>query len=294
MTTAPLFVACNARSGSTLLRWLIDAHEDVSCPGETDVAALLAAYIASARAAGLAEERVLREARAVVDDLMSAHLAATGKTRWCDKSLSNVAELDQLAAAWPEARFVLLHRHCMDMTTSALEASEWGLDTYGLAPYAQMSPTNPVVAIVGYWIERTAAMLAFEERHPDRCLRLRYEDLVTSTDESMEAVWRFMGVPARQVSDQAFVAGHDPMAPADYKIWHTGSVHAESVGRGSRIPPERIGGPVCDAMNTLLAQLGYEPVDESWGSGTGLPAPAPAADGLLEVRVTEGHRGPAP
>ena len=50
---APVFIVCNARSGSTLLRWLIDAHEEISCPGETDVAALLQAYVDSAQAVGL-------------------------------------------------------------------------------------------------------------------------------------------------------------------------------------------------------------------------------------------------
>ena len=54
--SAPVFVACNARSGSTLLRWLIDSHDDLVCPGETDVATMLDAYLASARAVGLSDE----------------------------------------------------------------------------------------------------------------------------------------------------------------------------------------------------------------------------------------------
>ncbi len=287
--SAPVFVVCNARSGSTLLRWLIDAHDELSCPGETDIATLLDAYVDSAQAAGLAAEHALARARAVVDDLMATHLSDAGKTRWCDKSLSNVTAMDRLAAAWPDARFVLLHRHAMDVIGSALEASEWGLDTYGLAPYAQMSPTNGVIAVAGYWIERTAAMLDFEARHPGRCLRLRYEDLVTRTDESMEEVWRLFGVDGTLRRADAFVGQHDPLAPSDHKIWHTRSVHAESIGRGARIPPERLGVPVCDAMNQLLVMLGYEEVDQRWGSGGGELAPG-AQGGALEIRVVDGHQ----
>ena len=122
------------------MRWLIDAHDEISCPGETDIATLLDAYVDSAQAAGLSAEPALVRARAVVDDLMAVHLADAGKTRWCDKSLSNVTAMDRLAAAWPDARFVLLHRHAMDVIASALEASEWGLDTFGLAPYAADEP----------------------------------------------------------------------------------------------------------------------------------------------------------
>jgi hypothetical protein len=287
-TPAPVFVVCNARSGSTLLRWLIDAHDEISCPGETDVAALLQAYVESAQAVGLSVENSLVGARMVVDDLMATHLRVAGKTRWCDKSLSNVAAMDRLADAWPEARFVLLHRHAMDVIASALEASEWGLDSFGLAPYAQMSPTNGVMAVAGYWIERTAAMLDFEARHPDRCLRLRYEDLVTRTDASMQEVWRLFGADCPPGQSDAFSSPHEPLAPSDYKIWHTRSVHADSIGRGARIPPERLGIPVRDSMNQLLAMLGYEQVDDRWGSGGGELSEG-ATGGTLEIRLIDGH-----
>ena len=288
-STGPVFIACNARSGSTLLRWLIDAHDEISCPGETDVAALLQAYVDSAQAIGLSGDDALVRARHVVDDLMATHLAVADatKTRWCDKSLSNVHAMDRLAEAWPDARFVLLHRHAMDVIASALEASEWGLDSFGLGQYAQMSPTNGVIAVAGYWIERTAAMLDFEARHPERCLRLRYEDLVTRTDASMDEVWRLFGVEGSKGAN-AFASPHDPLAPADYKIWHTQSVHAESIGRGARIPPERLGIPVRDSMNQLLAMLGYQQVDTRWGSGGSEPVEG-ATDGILEIRVIDGH-----
>src|SRR5580698_7888854 len=38
----PVFVLCCARSGSTLLRFLLDAHPDLACPPETNAAALCA------------------------------------------------------------------------------------------------------------------------------------------------------------------------------------------------------------------------------------------------------------
>ncbi|MFD0856561.1 sulfotransferase, partial [Actinomadura adrarensis] len=37
----PVFVLCAARSGSTLLRFLLDAHPDLACPPETNVPALV-------------------------------------------------------------------------------------------------------------------------------------------------------------------------------------------------------------------------------------------------------------
>ena len=96
-TPAPVFIACGARSGSTLLRWLLDTHPDIACPPETDVAELVVQYARAAQALGVPTP--LEHARGVVDELVGRYLAESGKRRWCDKSLSNVVHLDSLAAA---------------------------------------------------------------------------------------------------------------------------------------------------------------------------------------------------
>jgi hypothetical protein len=283
---SPTFLASGARSGSTLLRWMIDAHPEIACPGETDLAILVDAY--GHTAAALADPPA-DGARTLVDGLMGRHLAATGKRRWCDKSLSNVMHLDQLADLWPSARFVTLHRHALDVVASGLEASVWGLDQYGFARYAEMSPTNPIVALAGYWIERTSALLRFEERHPDRCLRIRYEDLVQDPGAVLGPLWSFLEVaPLVDGAAAAFATAHGASAAADYKIWFTDAVHRGSVGAGARIPADRILPSVRVGMNELLERLGYPTVGEDWGSGALTPEPCPP--GTVELRVLDGHR----
>jgi hypothetical protein len=283
---SPTFVASGARSGSTLLRWLIDAHPEIACPGETDLAVLVDAY---RRTAGALVGAPADGARDLVDDLMGRHLVATGKHRWSDKSLSNALHLDELVDLWPSGRFVLLHRHALDVVASGLEASVWGLDQYGFAHYAQMSPTNPVVALVGYWIERTSALLRFEERHPSRCLRIRYEDIVADPEGALGPLWSFLEVlPPADAATEAFARSHDASAAADHKIWFTDGVHRGSVGTGARIPADRIMPSVRAGMNELLDRLGYPSVGEAWGSGGAAPEPGPS--GTLELRVLEGHR----
>jgi hypothetical protein len=42
LSADPVFVLCNGRSGSTLLRFLLDAHPDLACPPETNLPALCA------------------------------------------------------------------------------------------------------------------------------------------------------------------------------------------------------------------------------------------------------------
>ncbi|MGA2470944.1 MAG: sulfotransferase [Solirubrobacteraceae bacterium] len=303
---AVTFVACGARSGSTLLRWLLDSHPQIACPGEGDVALLLESYIQTATALSAPpsadEASTLARARAAADDLIAACLAATGKTRYCDKSLSNVLHLELLASAWPDARFIMLYRHCMDFVMSAIEASPWGLREYGFAEFAEKSPTDNVVALAAYWLDRTGRMLSFEERRPGQCLRLRYEDLVKQPDDVLGDICKLIAVPpAAGLASTAFELPHDPSGAADHKVWYTHAVHEESVGRGARVPPQHLTGALRAAVNELLERLDYPTVDDFWGSGgagarvsTGVGKERPERGSrhgstLVELRILEGH-----
>ena len=295
-TPAPVITTCSARSGSTPLRWLLDAHLDIACPPETDVAELVVQYARAAQALGVPTP--LEHARGVVDELVGRYLAESGKRRWCDKSLSNVVHLASLAAAWPESRFVLLHRHAMDVVMSGLDALPWGLLDYGFAPFASTSGGDAVSAVLAYWVDRETRMLAFAERFSDRCLDVRYEDLVARPDEVIGAVWDFVGVePAGDVARMAFTSGHDAVGPSDYKIWYTSGVTRDSVGSGARVPSDRVHGLAREKVNGLLGRLGYtDLVDPGWGSGgltplTGATVVAPEGElAVVELRVVDGTR----
>lgn len=302
---APTFIACAARSGSTLLRFLVDAHPDMACPPETDVALVARRTLLSATAlygpGAASDPAVLDLARRTVEELLAPFVAAAGAARWCDKSLTNADHLGTLAAVWPDAHFVLLHRHCMDVVASAVEASPWGLTGYGLEAYAATNPSNSVAALSRYWVDRTTQLLDFESRHPDRCLRLTYEDLVADPETAMARVWALLEVdPLPDAATAAFRAPHVGTGSGDFKIWYTDRIEPGSVGRGRRVPAHLVPAPMLDIVNRLLAQLGYEPVDAAtWGgpdgdgdTGAGGGRSASGAPGhgggRVELQVTEG------
>jgi hypothetical protein len=47
---------------------------------------------------------------------------------------------------------------------------------------------------------------------------------------------------------------------------HTTAVHAQSIGRGKRVPVTLIPTPLLEAVNAKLTQLGYEELDVSWNA----------------------------
>jgi len=301
--SSPTFIACGARSGSTLLRRLIDSHPGIACPAETDFALLMDAFVRTGsvlfHADDVGEDPVgsplLAEARSVIDGLAGRYLERVGKARWCDKSLTNALHLDMLASAWPQARFILLHRHVMDFIASALDAQPWGLSEFGFPSFAAESSSDAVNALTAYWLDRTWRMLAFEQRNPQRCLSLRYEDLVARPDEVLNVVWAFLGVsPEPEAVAQAFrprdrrAPGGSSTGRGDNKTWYMDSIQTGSVGRGARIPARRIRPSALVTINDTTRRLGYRPVGPDWGAGGPVPGPAMTSDSL-EVRIVQGY-----
>jgi hypothetical protein len=285
MSPEPVFVLCMGRSGSTLLRFLLDAHPDLACPPETSLPALcsqLAVVWSLIEGAPLAAERgdappqvpdaAVGGIRRMLDEMTGSYLDRRGKRLFCDKSLGSARHTDLLRQIYPGARFICLYRHPMDMIRSGLEACPFGLNGYGFDQYIAGSPGNAVLALARYWLENATAIAAVEEAHPQACHRVRYEDLVEDPERVMRDVYAFLGVgPAPGVALACFSGERERFGPGDHKIWATSSVSGDSVGRGESVPVGLILPPITAAINELTAKLGYRPVDEEWGS-PGRPA----------------------
>jgi protein-tyrosine sulfotransferase len=281
----PVFVLCMGRSGSTLLRFLLDAHPDLACPPETSLPALcaqLAVVWSLIEGAPLAAERgdappqvpdaAVKGIRRMLDEMTGSYLDRRGKRLFCDKSLGSARHAGLLRQIYPRARFVCLYRHPMDMIRSGLEACPFGLNGYGFDQYIAGSPGNAVLALARYWLDNAAEIAAVEEAHPDQCHRVRYEDLVEDPEGVMRDVYAFLGVgPAPGAAWACFSDERERFGPGDHKIWATSSVSGDSVGRGESVPVGLIPPQITDAINDLTGKLGYLPVDAEWGS-PGRPA----------------------
>jgi hypothetical protein len=269
----PVLVLTCARSGSTLLRLILDAHPDLACPAETNIAKILAQLgtvletLNRGSGASPMSGAGARHIRGVADSMFADYLTRRGKRRWCDKSLETTPVGETFLSLYGKAKFICLYRHAMDMIYSALEASPWGLRGYGFDSYAQQSSTNTVAAMAAYWHDHTVRTLEFEQQHQDRCLRVHYEELVTNPGLVADRVFDFLGVS--RVPDIAKLAltGRDrpeKQGYGDHKIVGSEEITDGSVGRGIRVPPESLSPGQVAALNRALTSLGYTPVDRRW------------------------------
>ncbi|HEY7145097.1 MAG TPA: sulfotransferase [Streptosporangiaceae bacterium] len=301
-SSGAVFVLCGGRSGSTLLRFLLDAHPDLACPPETNLPALcgqLATVWSLIEGAPLSANRgdeppeipeaAIAGVRHMMDLMVGSYLERRGKKRYCDKSLGTARLAELLLRVYPDAKFICLYRHPMDVVASGLEACPWGLNGYGFDPYIASTPGNSVLAMARFWADNVSAILRAEEQFPGHCHRVRYEDMVSDPEAVAAGIFDFLGVPpAPGVSEICFAPDRERFGPADYKIWHTSKITDGSVGRGWSVPAGLMGPDMQNAVNELAARLGYLPVDDSWGTreppadlrlpSGGAQPEAPAAD----------------
>lgn len=284
----PVFILTASRSGSTLLRFILDSHPDLACPPETGIGGAFAALARTwdvlenaesgqkrpvAEPVSLSPDALLA-VREAVDRAFAHYLAGRQKRRWCDKSLDSFQHAELIAQVYPEAKFICLFRHCMDVIASGVEVCPWGLHRYGFDPFVTQFPGNSVAAIGSYWQTCARAIITFADKHPQACYRVRYEDLVTAPEQAAAGIFTFLGADqAPGIAEECFRVAHEGGGPGDEKIWFTTGVSARSLGRGVSVPAGALPAPLLQGINETLGELGYRVVDEDWNSAVGLTDP---------------------
>ena len=272
------FVVSPARSGSTLLRYLLDSHPDVVSPPELNLSALLqhlvevwshtdvaigAAPEPASRAGPVLSEVVCRRARKPIDELMVSCANTAGASLYCDKSLTTVEHLATVTRCYPNAPLIFLYRYPLDVIASGLEASRWGFNAFGFVPFVTATPGNFVAGLANYWIDKVSKMVEFERTFGGPSARIYYELLCDDPADTLDRLFEFLAVSADEtVIARAFASDHG-RGPGDYKIDFTGSISAGSIGRGSSLP-EHLSEQQVSRINDLLAELDYPELEAAW------------------------------
>jgi hypothetical protein len=276
----PIFVLCSSRSGSTLLRYVLDSHPELGCPPEMHLGPLARQLRWShALAAGLPvlsgngvsavdDPDVLTRCAGTIEGIMAGYLERVGKRRWCEKSVTSIDHAELLARIFPAARFICLHRNCMDVVHSGLEVSRHGFAGYGFAEFVARQLDNTVAGIAEYWCDKADKLVRFERAHPERCLRVRYEDLVFRGEQIVPRLLQFVGVdPDPGLLGRVFSTAHQE-GPGDSNILFSRRVETHSVGRGSTVPVQQLPPPLLTRINGLLETLDYPTIGPDWGTRT--------------------------
>jgi hypothetical protein len=178
LLTAPTFVLSTVRSGSTLLRVLIDSHSQLHAPQELHLRDLhvqvSSKYAPRALdSLGLDQEHL---EYLLWDRLLHRELAASGKQLLVNKTPSDVFIVDRIRECWPDARFIFLLRH-----PAAIAASR-----HATRPQDSVARNVKKVLDYGNAVEQARTTLPGHT--------VRYEDLASDPVTETQRLCAFLGV----------------------------------------------------------------------------------------------------
>lgn len=189
-SNAPVFILGQPRTGSTLLDRMLDAHPAVTSAGELRHFGLALRRVAQIDEPRQFTARLMAAAANVdVTSLGELYLASIGRFRETaahvvDKLPSNYLFLPLILAALPNARVLHVTRDPMDTcfaTYKQLFAGAY-LYSYDLQELAR------------HYVRYSRLMSAMHDRFDGRFLQVRYEDLVTDTEECLRGVLEHVGL----------------------------------------------------------------------------------------------------
>jgi hypothetical protein len=207
------FVVGVGRSGTTLLRMMLDAHPQLAIPPETHfVNDLLIAgekiRLSPERLVrtvvhdrhrrwgdfGIEEQAYLQRLQAIerlnASDAVRAfyelYAEKHGKTRWGDKTPDYVKRVRRIGRALPESRFIHVIRDGRDVALSHNKRIQRRGE--------KSRPPIPAGEMARRWRKRIEKARYDADAVGDRYMEIRYEDLVTDTEPTLRQVCELIEV----------------------------------------------------------------------------------------------------
>ena len=281
------FVVGVGRSGTTMLRLMLDAHPELTIPPETHfVPDLIEMFETGEPSRDDVHKRLIDdrrwqdfhldadELRGRIDAVEPFEIAPVlrgfyelyaekeGKPRWGEKTPNYVDRMPQIAGVLPEARFIHLIRDGRDVAMSRIKRS--------------LKNPPPMARVARNWKRRIKRAQRAGSKL-DHYLELRYEDLILDTEAVLRQICEFIELPFdgsmltyyERAEERMSEMAHD-LKPVDGKPLRPGEERmqahkmtqeppsADAIGRWRKRMDaadletfERVAGD-------LLAELGYE------------------------------------
>jgi hypothetical protein len=213
----PIFVMGCHRSGTSLLRRILNSHRNIACPPETNYLVhfvnMLKDDSSISGLAGLIDKANIKsEVARMAFRLHEAFRIANGKHRWADKTPQYVPYFEDLVGLAPEnTQFVVIFRNPFDIAYSIYNRG-WRLD--------DLDDDNLVntCLYVKKTIEKLLRIAARDDVHS-----LHYEAMVEDPEGQTKALCAFLGEPWDEAMTRPWDFEHnfgteDPIARSQKKF----------------------------------------------------------------------------
>lgn len=232
----PAFILSTVRSGSTLLRVLLDSHSRLHAPHELHLRDLAVQIKTKPATKALAELGLDDKHLEYLlwDRLLHRELEQRGKRYLVNKTPTDVFIAQRICECWPDARFIFLLRHPGSIARSRANARPQDTEEQNVAMVRKYADA----------LERARAT------YPG--LVVRYEDITADPKGQLERLCAFLDVPFEpQMLD------YDRFDHGRYKVglgdW------TEKIRSGVIQPADPAPVEVPEGLRHLVEAWGYEP-----------------------------------
>lgn len=262
----PIIIGGCARSGTTLMRVMLDTHPNIYCGPESNLFTPIRIRTGKrikelSWRFGVSEKDI----RIMLDDskclsefierFFNHLIIIQGKKRWGEKTPTNVLRLCYIFRHFPHSKFIHLIRDGRDVACSLRNFPKSKIVDGKIIP---VDSNNPLDECIERWVHDVKAGRRWAG--DPRYLEVKYENLVLKAEEAMKKVLDFVGEPYdERVLRYYEVKGSTRDASKfPQNVEATQPLYTQSMGRWKREFTDvdktlfkRIGG-------NLLIKLGYE------------------------------------
>jgi hypothetical protein len=197
MQSRPFFIIGCGRSGTTLLRTILNRHADIAIPLESlfiiDYLKAAASHDISFLISMLVREPEISEwgirpqvedfkgcqsISEVINQLHQIYLQAKGKKHWGQKTPRFVRETALLLEHFPYALFIHVVRDPRAVVSSLIHSDVHHSNAYHASKRWRMDVSKG---------------LELEDKHPQRVMRVHYESLVRDSENTIRKILEFLG-----------------------------------------------------------------------------------------------------
>lgn len=252
----PIFIVGSPRSGTTLLRLVLDSHPRLSCGEEThflrELEPIVGRHWRMVEPYGFDRAYWLGRIRDLYAGFQADYLARRGKARWAEKDPTYTLQLPFIEELFPSAQYVHLVRDGHDVVASFRD--RWGYRSAARAAH-------------GEWRRYVEAARSFGAALPaGRYHELRYEMLVNSSESTVRDLLAFLG----EAWDPAVLRFDELAHDATERYARFTAERRREGGEDSAIYRSRVGAGVTGldpvlrrlllhSSGRLLGELGYLP-----------------------------------
>ncbi|HXW32945.1 MAG TPA: sulfotransferase, partial [Acidimicrobiales bacterium] len=221
----PIFVVGCPRSGTTLLRNILDSHKSISCGPESrflwGLRTIEERNWTTLVGFGLSLDEWRANARTLFESFHLRYAERQGKSRWADKSPDYALMLEWVNALYPEAQIIHIVRDPRDV----IDAWRRFYGNKGIHRGARA------------WVRYVGAAHGFARMQvAEKMTEIRYEDLVTRPEQTLRKLFAWLGEPwddaVLQFGERQHSLGAVPLNPEGTGDGVNAVVRTDSIGVG--------------------------------------------------------------